>query len=138
MNANKATAFELLDFLHPLINLATIQSLLFIYCFLDFELQHSPLAKFICYVYASLKTPSKNQVGKKGRRKEYITSFTYVAHVASLKILHEKTQWEKTHQRKKSTTVDVVSVLRDRPVIFGITVMGCSFRVGLPLNPATL
>jgi hypothetical protein len=41
MNANKATAFEHLDFLHPLINLATIQSLLFIYCFLDFELQHS-------------------------------------------------------------------------------------------------
>ena len=42
MNANKATAFELLlDFLRPLVNLATIQSLLFIYCFLDFELQHS-------------------------------------------------------------------------------------------------
>ena len=33
MNANKATAFELLDFLHPLINLATIQSPLFIYYF---------------------------------------------------------------------------------------------------------
>ena len=65
MNANKATAFELLDFLHPLINLATIQSLLFIYCFLDFELQHSPLAKFICYVYASLKLPPKTQWEKR-------------------------------------------------------------------------
>ena len=65
-----------LEFLPPLINLATIQSLLFIYCFLDFELQHSPLAKFICYVYALLKTPPKNPVGKKGRRKEYITSIS--------------------------------------------------------------
>jgi len=46
-------------------------------------------------VYASLKTPPKNPVGKKDRRKEYITSFTYVAPVASLKTLHEKTQWEK-------------------------------------------
>ena len=103
----KLQHLNFLDFLHPLINLATIQSLLFIYCFLDFELQHSPLAKFICYVYALLKTPSKNPVGKKGRRKEYITSFTYVAPVASLKTLHEKTQWEKTHQGKKSTTVDI-------------------------------
>ena len=53
MNANKATAFELLDFLHPLINLATIQSLLFIYCFLDFELQHSPWPNLyaICMAY---------------------------------------------------------------------------------------
>jgi len=61
MNANKATAFELLDFLHPLINLATIQSLLFIYCFLDFELQHSPLAKFmlrVCLVKNSSQKPS--------------------------------------------------------------------------------
>jgi hypothetical protein len=39
-------------------------------------------------VYASLKTPPKNPVGKKGRRKEYITCFTYVAPVASLKTLH--------------------------------------------------
>ena len=91
-----------------------------------------------CHVYASLKTPPKNPVGKKGRRKEYITCPAYVAPVASLKTLHEKTQWEKTHQGKKSTTVDVVSVLWDRPVIFGITFMGCGFRVGLPLNPATL
>ena len=101
MNANKATAFELLDFLHPLINLATIQSLLFIYCFLDFELQHSPLAKFICYVYALLKTPSKNPVGKKGRRKEYISYIAYAAPVASLKTLHEKTQWEKLIKGKR-------------------------------------
>jgi hypothetical protein len=56
-------------------------------------------------VYASLKSPSKTS-GKKGRRKEYITGLTYVAPVASLKTFHEKTQWEKTHQGKKSTTVD--------------------------------
>jgi len=79
-------------------------------------------------VYASLKTPPKNPVGKKDRRKEYITSFTYVAPVASLKTLHEKTQWEKTHQGKKSTTVDIGSVLRDRHVIFWITIMGCGFQ----------
>jgi hypothetical protein len=58
-------------------------------------------------VHASLKTPPKNPVGKKGRRKEYITCTTYVAPVSSLKTLHEKIQWEKTHQGKKSTTVDV-------------------------------
>jgi len=52
-------------------------------------------------VYASLKTPPKNPVGKKGRRKEYITSFTYIAPVASLKTLHEKTQWEKLIKGKR-------------------------------------
>jgi len=79
-------------------------------------------------VYASLKTPPKNPVGKKGRRKEYITSFTYIAPVASLKTLHEKTQWEKLIKGKKSTTVDVGSVLQDRHVIFGITIMGHGFH----------
>ena len=81
MNANKATAFELLDFLHPLINLATIQSLLFIYCFLDFELQHSPLAKFICYVYASLKTPPKNPVGKRIGEKSTSQALLFFLHL---------------------------------------------------------
>jgi hypothetical protein len=42
-------------------------------------------------VYALLKTPPKTQ-WEKGRRKEYITGLTYVAPVASLKTLHEKTQ----------------------------------------------
>jgi len=46
-------------------------------------------------VYASLKTPPKNPVGKKDRRKEYITSFTYVAPVASLKTLHKKPSGKK-------------------------------------------
>jgi len=54
-----------------------------------------------------VKNFPKNLVGKKGRRKEYITCITYVAPVASLKPLNEKNQWEKTHQGKKSTTVDV-------------------------------
>ena len=71
-------------------------------------------------------------MGKKDRRKEYITSFTYVAHVASLKILHEKTQWKKTHQGKKSTIVDIGSVLRDRHVIFWITVMGYRIQDSSP------
>jgi hypothetical protein len=56
-------------------------------------------------VYVSLKTPPKTQ-WKKGRRKEYITGLAYVTPVASLKTLHEKTQWEKTHQGKKITKVD--------------------------------
>jgi hypothetical protein len=43
---------------------------------------------------------------EKGRRKEYITGLAYVTPVASLKTLHEKTQWEKTHQGKKITKVD--------------------------------
>jgi hypothetical protein len=40
-------------------------------------------------------------VGKKVGEKSTITGLTYVAPVASLKILHEKTQWEKTRQGKK-------------------------------------
>jgi hypothetical protein len=56
-------------------------------------------------VYASLKLP-QNPSGKKDKRKEYITGLTYVAPVASLKTLHEKTQWEKLSKGKKSTTVD--------------------------------
>jgi hypothetical protein len=39
-------------------------------------------------------------VGKKGRTKEYITGLIYVAPVASLKTLHEKTQWEKNSSRE--------------------------------------
>ena len=127
---------EHLDFFSPpLINLATIQSLPFTYCFfLTLIYNTPPWPNLVCLVKNSLQKSS----GKKGRRKEYITCFAYVAPIASLKTLHEKTQWEKTHQAKKSTTVDVASVLRDRPMIFGITIMGFSFRVGLPLNPATL
>ena len=56
-------------------------------------------------VHASSKTPPKNPVGKKDRGKEYITRAGYVAPVALLKILREKTQWEKTYQEKKSTIV---------------------------------
>jgi hypothetical protein len=50
----------------------------------------------VCLVKNSPKTQ-----WEKGRRKEYITDLAYVAPVASLKTLHEKTQWEKTHQGKK-------------------------------------
>jgi hypothetical protein len=57
------------------------------------------------YVRLAKSSPQKPS-GKKGRRKEYIIGFAYVAPVASLKTLHEKTQWEKTHQGKKSTTID--------------------------------
>jgi len=57
----------------------------------------------VCLVKNSPQKPC----GKKGRRKEYITHIAYAAPVALLKTLHEKTQWEKTHQGKKSTTFDV-------------------------------
>jgi hypothetical protein len=40
-------------------------------------------------------------VGKKGRRKEYITRVSHVAPIASLKTLHEKTQWENSPGEKK-------------------------------------
>jgi hypothetical protein len=53
------------------------------------------------YMYASSKTPPKNPMGKKGRRKECITCASYVTHVASLKTLHEKTQWEKLIKEKR-------------------------------------
>jgi hypothetical protein len=61
----------------------------------------------MCPVHALSKTPPKNPVGKKGRRKECIARASRIALVASVKTLHEKTQWEKkTHQGKKSTTID--------------------------------
>jgi len=73
-------------------------------------------------------------MGKKGRRKEYITRIAYVAPVASLKTLHEKTQWEKLIKEKRVQQVD----LQDRLVIFRTTVIDYVFGAGLPLNPATL
>jgi hypothetical protein len=63
-------------------------------------------------VYASLKTPPKNPVGKKGRRKEYITRIAYVAPVASLKTLHEKTRWEKLFKEKRVRQLMSESVFR--------------------------
>jgi len=56
----------------PSINLATIQSLPFTYCFLTL-IYNTPPWPNLCYVYASLKTLPKNPVGKKSMRKEYIT-----------------------------------------------------------------
>jgi hypothetical protein len=63
-------------------------------------------------VYASLKTPPKNPMGKKGRRKEYITCIAYVAPVASLKTLHEKTRWEKLIKEKRVRQLMSESVFR--------------------------
>jgi len=51
-------------------------------------------------------------VGKKGRRKEYITCTTYVAPVASLKTLHEKTLWEKLIKGKRVQQLIFGSVFR--------------------------
>ena len=113
---------------------------LFIHCFglcKDFELQHSPLAKFMLCVCLVITPPPKSR-GKKGRRKEYVTRIVYVAPIALLKTLHEKTQWGKTHQGKQSTIVDVRISLQDRLVIFKTTVMDYIFGAGLPLNLATL
>jgi len=52
----------------------------------------------VCLVKNS---PQKPCGEKKGRRKEYITRIAYVAPVASLKTLHEKTQWEKLIKGKR-------------------------------------
>jgi len=66
----------------------------------------------LCYVYASLKTPPKNPVRKKGRRKKYITRIAYAAPVASLKTLHEKTQWEKLIKGKRVQQLMFMSVFK--------------------------
>jgi len=55
----------------------------------------------LCYVYASLKTPPKNPVGKKGRRKGYITCITYVAPVASLKPCIRKPSGKNSSREKE-------------------------------------
>jgi hypothetical protein len=55
----------------------------------------------MCPVHALSKTPPKNPVGKKGRRKECIARASRIALVASVKTLHEKTQWEKNSSREK-------------------------------------
>jgi hypothetical protein len=81
---------------------------------------NTPPWPIICYVYASLKTPAKNPVGKKGRRKEYITRIAYVAPVASLKTLHEKTLWKKVIKGKRVQQLIFGSGLQDRLMIFRI------------------
>jgi hypothetical protein len=53
-----------------------------------------------------VKNSSQKPSGKKDRRKECIARASRIALVTLLKTLHEKTQWEKTHQGKKSTTID--------------------------------
>ena len=107
----------------------------FTYCRLTL-LYNTPPCPNICHVYALLKTPPKNLVGKKEKRVHHRLCLCCTC------CLVKNLAWEnpvgKTHQGKKSTTVDVALVLRDRPVIFVITVMGYGFRVGLPLNHATL
>jgi hypothetical protein len=60
----------------------------------------------MCPVHTSSKTPPKNPVGKKGRRKECISRVSGIALVASLKTLHEKKLVGKNSSRKKSTTID--------------------------------
>ena len=92
--------YELIGYFLSSLNLATIQSLLFIYCFWTLN-YNTPLGQiymlFVCLIKNSPQKPS----GKKDRRKEYITSFTFFAPVASLKTLHEKTQWEKLIKGKR-------------------------------------
>ena len=69
-------------------------------------------AKCTCLI----KTPPKNPVGKKGsKEKEYIAHASYVALVASLKTLSEKTQWEKVTKEKKVQLIFGISFdLRDQ------------------------
>jgi hypothetical protein len=73
----------------------------------------------VCLVKNSPKTQ-----WEKGRRKEYITGLTYVAPVASLKTLHEKTQWEKLIKEKRVQQLMLEPGLQDRLVIFRITNLG--------------
>jgi hypothetical protein len=80
------------------------------------------------------KLPPKTQ-WEKGRRKEYITSFGYVASVAVLKTLHEKTQWEKLIKGKRVQQLMLRSGLQDRLVIFSITIMSYGFRGWSPPEP---
>ena len=55
-------------------------------------------AKCTCLIKTSLKNP----VGKNGSmEKEYIAHASYVALVASLKTLRDKTQWEKVTKEKR-------------------------------------
>ena len=55
-----------------------------------------PLGLIPRNAHASLKLLPKTQWKKKGsKEKEYIAHASYVALVASLKTLSEKTQWEK-------------------------------------------
>jgi hypothetical protein len=77
-------------------------------------------------------------MGKKGRRKEYITRITYVAPVASLKTLHEKTQWKKLIKEKRVQQLMFGSGLQDWLVIFRIMIKSYDFGVGLLVNPAIL
>ena len=124
------------DFFLPLHKLATFKVQLS-YTVLLTLIYNTPPWPILCHVYASLNHPpsKKTQWEKKGRRKEYISYIAYAAPVASLKTLHEKTQWKKTHQEKKSTIVDIGSVLQDRHVIFGITIMGLGFWGWSPPEP---
>jgi hypothetical protein len=62
--------------------------------------QHSPLTKFILCV-CLIKNSPKNPVEKRVEEKKYITCIAYVAPVASLKTLHEKTQWKKLINGKR-------------------------------------
>ena len=66
-----------------------------------------PLGRIPRYTHVSLKTPSKNPVGEKDRRKEYIVHASYIALVASLKTLREKYS-SKNSLRKKNTTHDLL------------------------------
>jgi hypothetical protein len=55
----------------------------------------------MCPVHASSKTPPKNPVGKKGRRKECIARASRIALVALLKTSHEKNLAGKNSSREK-------------------------------------
>lgn len=63
-----------------------------------------PLGRIPCYTHVSLKTPSKNSVGEKDRRKEYIVHASYIALIASVKTLHEKYSSKNSLREKEYNT----------------------------------
>ena len=60
-----------------------------------------PLGLIPRNAHASIKLLPKTQCEKGSKEKEYIAHASYVALVASLKTLSEKTQWEKVTKEKK-------------------------------------
>ena len=75
-----------------------------IYLWLEISFITLPLGRIPRYTHVSLKTPSKNPVGEKDRRKEYIVHASYIALVASLKTLCEKHSSKNSLREKEYNT----------------------------------
>ena len=85
------TVFESIDSLSLLHKFSNHSKSSFSYTVVGLWFSTLPLAKFVLCVCLIKNSTPQNPVGKKGRRKEYITRIAYAAPIASLKTLHEKT-----------------------------------------------